>query len=148
MRPFDRGARSGYGERRPADEAGVLLLGVAGVAKPELGTKRQCQSCGARFYDLAREPITCPKCGTVFVVEVAVRPRRPRPEANGAAKAVKPKPAPVLEEAGADAELEEVAAEGEAEEEFIEDASELGEDETDVAEVVERDVEGEDDTRR
>ena len=114
------------------------------MAKAELGTKRQCQSCSARFYDLGREPITCPKCGTVFVVEVVTRTRRPRPDANGAAKA-KPKPAPVA--AAEDAELE-VAAEGdEAEEEFIEDASELGEDETDVAEVVERDVEGDDTTR-
>jgi uncharacterized protein (TIGR02300 family) len=23
-------------------------------------------SCGAKFYDLGRDPITCPKCGTVF----------------------------------------------------------------------------------
>jgi len=118
------------------------------VAKPELGTKRQCQSCGARFYDLKRDPITCPKCSTIFVVEAPTRPRRPRPDANGAAKAVKPKPAPVLDEADAEVALEEAAGEEEAEEEFIEDASELGEDETDVAEVVERDVEGEDDTTR
>jgi uncharacterized protein (TIGR02300 family) len=36
------------------------------VAKPELGTKRQCQNCGAKFFDLNRDPIICPKCGTVF----------------------------------------------------------------------------------
>jgi uncharacterized protein (TIGR02300 family) len=36
------------------------------VAKPELGLKRQCMSCGAKFYDLNRDPATCPKCGTVF----------------------------------------------------------------------------------
>jgi uncharacterized protein (TIGR02300 family) len=23
-------------------------------------------SCGAKFYDLSRDPIVCPKCGTVF----------------------------------------------------------------------------------
>jgi uncharacterized protein (TIGR02300 family) len=34
------------------------------VAKPELGNKRQCQSCGAKFFDLNRDPIVCPKCGT------------------------------------------------------------------------------------
>jgi uncharacterized protein (TIGR02300 family) len=107
------------------------------VAKSDLGTKRQCQSCGARFYDLSRDPITCPKCSTVFVVEAPTRPRRPRAaDANGAAKA-KPKPAPVPEDEAVEGELEE-AASGEAEEEFIEDASELGEDENDVAEVVER----------
>ena len=37
------------------------------MAKPELGTKRQCQNCGAKFFDLNRDPILCPKCGTVFV---------------------------------------------------------------------------------
>jgi uncharacterized protein (TIGR02300 family) len=36
------------------------------MTKPELGTKRLCASCGARFYDLLHSPITCPKCGTVF----------------------------------------------------------------------------------
>ena len=36
------------------------------MAKPELGAKRQCQACGAKFFDLNREPIVCPKCGTVF----------------------------------------------------------------------------------
>ena len=36
------------------------------MAKPELGSKRQCQHCGAKFFDLNRDPIVCPKCGTVF----------------------------------------------------------------------------------
>lgn len=38
------------------------------VAKPELGIKRQCANCGAKFYDLAKTPILCPKCGTVYEV--------------------------------------------------------------------------------
>ncbi|PNG25148.1 TIGR02300 family protein [Methylocella silvestris] len=36
------------------------------MAKPELGNKRQCQNCGTRFFDLNKNPIVCPKCGTVF----------------------------------------------------------------------------------
>jgi uncharacterized protein (TIGR02300 family) len=36
------------------------------VAKPELGAKRQCQNCGAKFFDMNKDPIVCPKCGTVF----------------------------------------------------------------------------------
>ena len=36
------------------------------MAKPELGGKRQCQNCGTKFFDLNRDPIVCPKCGTVF----------------------------------------------------------------------------------
>ena len=43
------------------------------MAKPELGAKRQCQACGAKFFDLNRDPIVCPKCGTVF--QGAARPR-------------------------------------------------------------------------
>jgi len=41
------------------------------VAKPELGTKRMCPSCGSKYYDLNRRPITCPNCGTIF--EIAAR---------------------------------------------------------------------------
>ena len=36
------------------------------MAKPELGSKRTCQNCGTKFFDMGRDPITCPKCGTVF----------------------------------------------------------------------------------
>ena len=43
------------------------------VAKPELGTKRQCQNCGAKFFDLNKDPIVCPKCGTVFQGAARVR---------------------------------------------------------------------------
>jgi uncharacterized protein (TIGR02300 family) len=43
------------------------------VAKPELGNKRQCQSCGAKFFDLNRDPIVCPKCSAVFQVTAPTR---------------------------------------------------------------------------
>jgi uncharacterized protein (TIGR02300 family) len=46
---------------------------VSTVAKPELGTKRLCTSCGAKYYDLNRDPITCPKCGTVFEIVMTSR---------------------------------------------------------------------------
>ena len=29
----------------------------------KLGTKRQCQACGAKFYDLRKKPVICPRCG-------------------------------------------------------------------------------------
>lgn len=41
------------------------------MAKPELGSKRQCASCSTKFFDLNRNPIVCPKCGTVFVTAAA-----------------------------------------------------------------------------
>lgn len=34
--------------------------------KAARGTKRVCQSCGSKFYDLSRTPITCPICHAVF----------------------------------------------------------------------------------
>ena len=32
------------------------------------GTKRTCQSCDERFYDLEKAPITCPHCGAKYVI--------------------------------------------------------------------------------
>jgi uncharacterized protein (TIGR02300 family) len=46
------------------------------VTKAELGTKRVCPNCGAKYYDLNRNPILCPRCGTRF--EVAAAPTRAR----------------------------------------------------------------------
>lgn len=38
------------------------------ATKQARGTKRTCQSseCGARFYDLNRNPIICPICGSIY----------------------------------------------------------------------------------
>jgi uncharacterized protein (TIGR02300 family) len=62
------------------------------VAKPELGTKRLCSNCSAKFYDLNKSPIICPKCNTVL--EIAIPRSRPEPVAARA-------PAPVEQEAAA-----------------------------------------------
>src|SRR5215470_849683 len=59
------------------------------LAKADLGTKRVCPSCQARFYDLQRRPIECPKCHFAFEPEALFKQRRtrqPEPaEAIGAA---------------------------------------------------------------
>lgn len=39
------------------------------MVKLEWGTKRQCQGCAARFYDLMKTPPTCPKCGEVYEIQ-------------------------------------------------------------------------------
>ena len=36
------------------------------MKKQDLGSKRTCLKCGAKFYDFAREPIVCPKCEASF----------------------------------------------------------------------------------
>jgi uncharacterized protein (TIGR02300 family) len=40
--------------------------------KATRGTKRVCQACATRFYDLARAPIVCPSCGAHHVPEAPV----------------------------------------------------------------------------
>jgi uncharacterized protein (TIGR02300 family) len=92
------------------------------VAKPELGTKRLCASCGAKFYDLSKTPIVCPKCETVFVVPVVTSRSRPQEPVAApvpvapVAEAVIPETADVefvsLEDA--DADVQGKKAEGEA----------------------------------
>jgi uncharacterized protein (TIGR02300 family) len=127
------------------------------VAKPEWGTKHSCQSCGAKYYDLQRTPITCPKCGTQFDPDALLRSRRgrsaPTPVEAKPAKPAKPAKKPEKEvaaekvDAADDEDLEvddEVVAdkdlavldESEEDEDPIEDASELGEDDDDMADVV------------
>ena len=117
------------------------------MAKPEWGTKRVCQSCGTRFYDLMRTPCVCPKCQSVVETEMVFKPRR-----QSAAEARAAKLAPVAAEIGAEAasadgdELEVIENEDgetaavEAEEEddaLMEDVADLGEDDDDMAEVME-----------
>jgi uncharacterized protein (TIGR02300 family) len=91
------------------------------MAKAELGLKRTCVACGAKFYDLMRSPVICPKCGTE---QPAEQPRFRRPGgAEDRAKTKRPAAAPVLEEADLEVEVEE------ADDAVIEDADDLeGED--------------------
>ena len=94
------------------------------MAKSELGTKRVCVSCGARFYDLTKVPAVCPKCGTEQPVEQP-RPRRTGGNVVEDRRPKKPVPAPGAEEA--DIEVEGVEEE-EGEEDMIEDAADLEDD--------------------
>ncbi len=63
------------------------------MTKPELGTKRLCSHCGAKFYDLHHSPITCPKCDRVFEpIEMSSRFR------TGAAHEPKREAVPLIDE--------------------------------------------------
>ena len=132
------------------------------MAKPELGTKRLCAHCGAKFYDLNHAPITCPKCGTVFeAVQVTSRARGEA--ARAAAREVEPV-VPETQEAefvsleDADAEAQGKKKTGEAAEgeedvelddESLDDAAfieESEEEDTDVTEIIGGDIENEEET--
>src|SRR5260370_8110540 len=99
------------------------------VLKQAWGSKRQCQECGARFYDLNKDPIVCPKCHKVFEPEAVKPPRRGRPQP--APK--KPAPAEVVPDVEVVEGDLEVAADGEEGE--FEDASQRAESEADSPRV-------------
>jgi uncharacterized protein (TIGR02300 family) len=72
------------------------------LAKPDLGNKHQCQNCGAKFFDLNKDPIVCPKCGTAF---------QGAPRARAAAKAEEEEDTEVATPAGVEVvSLDEVDA--------------------------------------
>jgi len=71
------------------------------VVKAELGTKRTCPSCAARFYDLMKNPIVCPKCNANFVA-AAVLPSK------GDMPAMAPAPKPRVVEVADDIEVADV----------------------------------------
>ena len=122
------------------------------MAKPELGTKRLCTNCSAKFYDLNKDPIVCPKCHTVM--ELATVAARARPETAAAADAtaaaeeevVAPETAEAefvsLEEA--DAEAQGKKGEGEAVE-GAEEEVELEDEGMDDATFIEEQEEGDED---
>jgi uncharacterized protein (TIGR02300 family) len=115
------------------------------VAKIELGTKRQCQECGSRFYDLGRDPIVCPKCGAIFqLAALKARPGTARKEDDEDSELEAAEPAAELvplEEADApddaavaadDAEIDEDIAGDDDDGTFLETDEEDGDDVTDL----------------
>ena len=114
------------------------------MVKASWGIKRTCQSCGARFYDLNKSPIKCPKCGRDHDREDFVKVRRGR-GASAAATAAAAASAAAAAKAAAKKKVDEAALVGDevadVEGEALEDADDLA-DETEDLEV---EVEVEDD---
>ena len=122
------------------------------MAKPELGTKRLCGSCGVKFYDLSKAPIVCPKCATVFEIVAPVAPRGRGGEAAAAAAAAAAR-APAKEvktepPETADVELvslEDADAETEGKKAVAEGDDDIEIEETEEAPFIEEEEEGADD---
>ena len=119
-----------------------------------LGNKRSCIGCGAKFYDLDKNPAKCPKCATINDSTIAHR-RRGRAKAVNAADADDPllkekakmelrqakakKPAKEIEGVDLDAfeDIEPIAGD--------DDIEEIEEDEMETLESIEELDEGDDD---
>ena len=123
------------------------------VARPDWGAKHICHDCGTKYYDFNRSPIICPKCGAGFKADTLLRSRRNRP---AAAKAPAPKVV-IKDDAAVDKKDDKTAALAVDDNDLpevkdtaanaagpIEDVSELGEDDDDMAEVVTESDEKED----
>jgi uncharacterized protein (TIGR02300 family) len=126
------------------------------MTKPELGTKRLCAHCAAKFYDLHHSPITCPKCETIFKI-APVSSRFDHKTARAPVREAGPVAAETLEAQfvspdDADTEAEgkekpgdapEAEDEVEPDDESLEDAAfieESEEEDTDVTEIIGDDI--------
>ena len=117
------------------------------MVKASWGTKRTCQNCAARFYDLNKSPIKCPKCGREHDREDFVKVRRGRAAAaatSAAAAAAAAKLALAKSKKVEDAAADDEAADIEADDQALEDTDDLG-DEADEIEVEVEDDKGEGD---
>lgn len=123
--------------------------------KQARGTKRTCQSaeCGSRFYDLNRDPIACPICGTIY--EIASSPlaiaAADERSARRARKPDVPSKVPVADGADSDADTDDALAEietddgddiaAEGDETFLEEEEEEGGDVSGIVPVSDGDEE-------
>jgi uncharacterized protein (TIGR02300 family) len=120
------------------------------VAKPELGTKRLCGNCAAKFYDLNKDPIVCPKCHTVLTLAAVTSRSRPEPARAQAEaeEAVVPETQEAefvsLEEADAEVEGSKKLPEGEAVDGADEEI-EIEDEQLDDAAFIEEQEEGDED---
>ncbi len=120
------------------------------MAKPDLGGKRQCQNCGTKFFDLNKDPIICPKCGTVFQLAASARTARPaaqedeEPDTETEAEVVPLEDADQVEDGKVlavveeDVDLEEEAVVADDDDTFLEEEEE---DDGDVADLIDGDIE-------
>ena len=107
------------------------------ATKQARGTKRTCQNCDERFYDLGHDPIICPFCGAKYVIAsspAALAALQAEQRELSARKAKKPVPGdeaegelPAVEgeEALADVETDDAGG-GEDDETFLQEEEEEG----------------------
>ncbi len=100
------------------------------MVKLEWGHKRTCQGCGARFYDMQKSPIVCPKCGSVFEILASTRGRRGK-AAEAAKKSALIENVELIDDIGlVDDLVDDLGDTG-----LIDDGADLGEDLDDIPEI-------------
>jgi len=129
--------------KEPAIQPAIYRTWDGFMSKEKRGTKRLCESCENKFYDLGKTPIICPVCEAPFVEE---KPK-PKPKAAAPADDKAAEPAPVAEKEKVPAPAVKTASEvpdpdpefvsleeAAAEENVDEDAklADLGDDEEDI----------------
>ena len=120
------------------------------MTKPELGTKRLCANCSARYYDLNKTPITCPKCDTPFEAVATMTQKRSGQRVSQ--PEVEPEEAPSETKVVSLEEVETEHVETDEANETAKDDSEdtlieeVEEEDTDVSEIIGGDVEDKEDT--
>ena len=130
-------------------ETKLNLIQETGVTMPNLGKKRTCQSCEARFFDLNKNPAICPKCHDKNKIPKAkarrAAPPEPKapsvktPEVNAVGEASEAEEtATQLDDDDADEETNDAGDEPEDDlnESLMEDTSEMGEDNDELSEVL------------
>ncbi len=88
------------------------------MPKDEWGVKRLCPHCASRFYDLKRDPMTCPECGHGFSAESLIASRG---RTMIAEKAVVKERDLDLDDLADDTDLEEAAGDTEIDDDLLED---------------------------
>lgn len=111
------------------------------MVKASWGIKRTCQNCAARFYDLNKSPIKCPKCGREHDREDFVKVRRGRATAASTAAAAAVAAAAAKAAALKNKKIEEGEDDAglEADDEALEDTDDLADEAEDIEVEVEDD---------
>lgn len=109
------------------------------MPKDEWGAKRLCPHCASRFYDLRRDPMTCPECGHTFSAESLVATRG---RAMIAEKVVAKERDLDLDDLADEADLEDAGPDAELDDDLLEDDEDDNVSLDDIADVGGGDDEG------
>ena len=115
------------------------------MSKPELGVKRDCPECGARFYDLTKEPAHCPKCDHEFIPESLLKPRKTRAEEESDGKEADEAAKPAQETSLESADEEKKAPQSKRAAALDEDDSDDDDDDDELGDLGDLDVDLDDD---